>query len=359
MPAPSGQGNATVHFGEKRKGDRIDQAPPGTVRYGATPIRLGEQLGTWVVPTPVDLRNTQQAGLTTANPPAVLTPSEWQSVMPFRWVEIEGVGKDYPHELIRRRAAFSKTWNDDASSFECSDETLNRIWDLCKYSIKATTFAGVYVDGDRERIPYEADAYLNQLSHYTTDDNVKMAARTFDWLMENGTWPSEWAPHMVFMAHAEWMYSGDNDWLKHRYESLKAKTLIHRSGDDGLVRSDELDRKRHDIVDWPQKERDGFVFTEINTVVNAFHIEALKRMAVMARAIGKNEEADAFDARVKLAKASFEKALFDESAGIYRDGVGTDHSSLHANFFPLAFDLIPEDKVDGVLAWLKTKEHGV
>ena len=103
-----------------------------------------------------------------------------------------------------------------------------------------------YVDGDRERIPYEADAYLNQLSHYTTDDDVKMAARTFNWLIENGTWPTEWAPHMVFMAYAEWMYSGDNDWLKHRYESLKPKTLLHRTGEDGLVRSDELDQKRHD-----------------------------------------------------------------------------------------------------------------
>ena len=57
-----------------------------------------------------------------------------------------------------------------------------------------------------------------------------MAARTFDWLMENGTWPSEWAPHMVFMAHAEWMYSGDEEWIEHRYELLKTKTLLHRSG---------------------------------------------------------------------------------------------------------------------------------
>jgi hypothetical protein len=356
MPAPDGRGNATVHFGEKLKGDRIDQAPPGTVRYGATPIRLGEQLGTWVVPTPVDVRNTQQAGLTTANPPAVLTPSDWQSVMPFRWVEIEGVDKDYPYELIRRRAAFSKTWNDDASSFECSNETLNRIWDLCKYSIKATTFAGVYVDGDRERIPYEGDAYLNQLSHYATDDNVHMAARTFDWLMENGTWPSEWSPHMVFMAHAEWMYSGDTEWLKHRYESLKTKTLLHRTAEDGLVRSDEMDQKRHDIVDWPQKERDGFVFTEINTVVNAFHIQAMQQMSEMARAIGMIDEADAFDARVQLAKTSFQRMLFDESAGIFRDGVGTDHSSIHANFFPLAFGLVPEDNVDDVLSWLKDKD---
>lgn len=356
MPVPGGRGVAKIHYGEKLKGDRIDQNPPGTVRYGLSTGRVGQQLGNWVVPAPVDDRNVQQAGLMNANPPAVLTPESWKPVIPFRWVEIEGVEPGYAFDQIRRRAAWSSTWNDDASHFECSNETMNRIWDLCKYSIKATTFAGVYVDGDRERIPYEADAYLNQLSHYFTDDDVKMAARTFDWLMENGTWPSEWSPHMVFMAYDEWKYSGDTQWLKHRYEILKTKTLIHRTADDGLVRSAEMDRKRHDIVDWPKKERDGYVFTEINTVVNAFHIAAMEQMAQIATAIGKESDAAKFVARAKLARKSFHETLFDEKAGIYRDGIGTDHSSIHANFFPLAFGIVPEDKRDGVIEWLKTKD---
>ncbi|MFG0253722.1 MAG: family 78 glycoside hydrolase catalytic domain [Rhodopirellula sp. JB053] len=356
MPVPSGRGTANVHFGEKLLDGRIDRNPPGTVRYGMTQVRRGQQLGTAIVPTPVDARNIVQSGVIYANPPAVLTPRSWKSVMPFRWVEIENLDADYPYEWIRRRAAYSSTWNDDASDFECSDETLNRIWELCKYSIKATTFAGVYVDGDRERIPYEADAYLNQLSHYTTDDNVAMAARTFDWLMENGTWPTEWAPHMVFMAYAEWMYSGDDEWLAHRYESLKSKTLLHRSADDGLVRSAEMDRNRHDIVDWPKKERDGFVFTEINTVVNAFHIAALQRMATMADAIGKHDDTARFNARIESATSSFHEKLFDQSTGLYRDGIGTDHSSIHANFFPLAFGLVPADKVAGVVDWLDDQD---
>ena len=346
-------GLATVHFGEKLKNGRVDRKPPGTVRYGVTNIRKNaDETGERVVPAPIDSRNTEQAGNTRTHPPAVLTPSDWQPVMPFRWVEIEGWDGEFKPEHISRRAAFATAWNDDASSFECSDPTLNRIWDLCKYSIKATTFAGVYVDGDRERIPYEADAYLNQLSHYYTDDDVQMAATTFDWLMENGTWPTEWAPHMVFMAHAQWMYSGDINWLRHRYESLKTKTLLRRAADDGLVRSNELDRKKHDIVDWPKTERDGYVFTEINTVVNAFHIEALKRMAKMAAAIGKRNEAKTFAARAELATTAFQQQLFDESTGLYRDGVGTDHSSVHANFFPLAFGLVPAEKTSNVVSWL-------
>ncbi|TWT97332.1 family 78 glycoside hydrolase catalytic domain [Neorhodopirellula pilleata] len=350
----SGRGNGKLHFGEKLKNGRIDREPPGTVRYGVSDFRKGSgQIGTWIVPAPVDVRNTEQAGATGDHPPAVLTPRSWLPVMPFRWVEVEGWDGDFQPEYISRRAAFASNWNDDASSFECSNELLNEIWELCKYSIKATTFAGVYVDGDRERIPYEADAYLNQLSHYYTDDDVEMAAKTFDWLMEHGTWPTEWAPHMVFMAHAEWMQSGNDEWLSHRYESLKTKTLLHRSGEDGLIRSDELDRKRHDIVDWPQKERDGFVFTELNVVVNAFHIEALRQMAEMADGLGKSGDAQAFRDRLNLARTSFQTTFFDESTGIYRDGVGTNHSSLHANLFPLAFGIVPDEKEAGVVAWLR------
>ena len=101
---------------------------------------------------------------------------------------------------------------------------LNRIWELCRYSIKATTFAGVYVDGDRERIPYEADAYLNQISHYATDNDIQMARDTIDHLMKYPTWPTEWAPHMVFMAYADWMHTGDTEWLAPRYRSIQNQT---------------------------------------------------------------------------------------------------------------------------------------
>ncbi|MEM9644966.1 MAG: family 78 glycoside hydrolase catalytic domain [Planctomycetota bacterium] len=354
---PTGRGYASMHFGEKLKNGRIDRNPPGTVRYGVTRVRRGSgEKGNWVVPAPVDVRNTEQVGVSGSHPPAVLTPRSWQPVMPFRWIEIEGWPGELTADMISRRAAYAKGWNDDASSFECSDPTLNQIWDLCKYSIKATTFAGVYVDGDRERIPYEADAYLNQLSHYATDDDVKMAARTFDWLMENGTWPTEWSPHMVLMAHAEWMSTGDVDWLSHRYEQLKTKTLFQRRSDDGLVRSAEIDQSKHDIVDWPPGERDGYVFTEVNTVVNAFHIRALELMSEMARAVGQSGDADAFSMSAVQARRSFQSTLFDETKGVFRDGIGTEHSSLHANLFPLAFGLVPEGKVAGVVAWLKGRD---
>ena len=341
-----GQEEVTVRFGEALKNGRVDTQPPGSVRYAEVKVRLNGSAATRVAP-PADARNTK--------PPAVLTPPGWGVLIPFRWVEVEGwpaqLGKLHGDE-IRRMAAFDSTWNDEAAAFHSSDEMLNKIWDLCHYSIKATTFAGIFVDGDRERLAYEADAYLTQLSYYAGDADPRMARATFDRLMEFPTWPTEWAPHMVFIAYADWMHTGDTMWLAAHYEELKTKLLDERVGPDGLVTSTAEQIKRGDIVDWPVEERDHFVFTSVNTVVNAFHLRALAEMSELAQALGKQEEAAKFRERKRSAEATFQERLFDPARGLYRDGIGTDHASEHANLFPLAFGLVPPEARPHVAQWL-------
>lgn len=354
LTKPAGKKNQeiTIHFGEDFDGEKINRKPPGSVRYARAELLLKGKKPLIGEPSP-DRRNTQQNRKNT--PPAILTPYDWGTLIPFRWVEIE----NWPGELtaahITRKSAFLEAWDDDDADFSCSDDTLNKIWDLCHYSIKATTFAGVYVDGDRERIPYEADAYLNQLSHYYTDGDKQIARDTIDHLLKHGTWPTEWAPHMVFMAHADWLFTGDTEWVSKRYETLKGKMLTDRVADDHLVASGPKDIKRTDIVDWPRKERDGYQFTKRNTVVNSFRLETLKMMADLAEALGKTSEAAQFRAEYDKAFPVFQMAFFDKKAGIYRDGVGTKHSAQHANFFPLAFDLVPEDRIPKVVDFIKGK----
>ncbi len=345
---PSGAtGKIVVRFGEAFDGKQINRKPPGSVRFTSVEATLDGDREIVVAP-PVDPRNTKQ-------PAAILTPTEWGTVIPFRWVEIENWPGTLKADQILRQAAFLTAWDDDAASFHSSDGTLNAIWELCRYSIKATTFAGVYVDGDRERIPYEADAYLNQLSHYATDNDLQIARDTYDRLMSHPTWPTEWAPHMVFMAHADWMQSGDTAWLTPRYEKLKGKMLQERVGDDGWVKSDNNQQRKTDIVDWPVGERDGYVFREVNTVVNAFRYATLVRMADIALAVGNETDATSFSNQARELKLKFNRDLYLPDKGAYRDGIGTDHTSLHASLFPLAFGLVPADQVDKVSAFLTKK----
>ncbi|MFO0046381.1 MAG: family 78 glycoside hydrolase catalytic domain, partial [Armatimonadota bacterium] len=341
-----------VHFGEAMEKGRINRKPPGTVRYAVATSALRGDAAVVVAPAP-DARNTESNSPT--HPPAILTPREWGVVLPFRWVEIEGLPSKLRSVDIQRRAAFDATWDDNASSFESSDLMLNRIWELCRYSIKATTFAGIFVDGDRERIPYEADAFLNQLSYYATSSNNQIPRASFDHLMRFGTWPTEWAYHMIFMAYADWMRTGDPVWLAHRYESLRAKLLLSRLGSEGLIISSRKDIERTDIVDWPVGERDGYKFASCNAVVNSFYVRSLRLMSMMGKAIGRDADVVYYSDLESKAQSAFQQTFFDSNTGLYRDGAEVDHYSLHANLFPLAFDLVPPANRASVVSWLKNR----
>ena len=343
LPPAGATGNITVHFGEALADGRINRHPPGSVRYARAAARLGGA-GPLVVAPAADQRNT-------APPKTVLTPADWGVVLPFRWVEIEGWPGELRPESVRRRAAFARDWQDDASAFRSSDDMLNRIWELCRYSSKATTFAGVYVDGDRERLCYEGDAYLSQLNQYCAEGGVQVARDTFDRLLTYPTWPTEWAAHMIFMAHADWMQTGDTNWLAPRYAALKSKLHLENARPDGLLAGPPAELK-NDLVDWPADERDHFVFEPVNTVENAFHLRALTELAELARALHQDGDAAGYEARELAARAAFQKSLFEPGRGLYRDGESTDHVSLHANLFPLAFGLVPPEHRARVAQWL-------
>jgi len=347
VPPANATGQITVHFGEALADGRIDRKPPGSVRYARVVTTLNGSKPLVIAP-PADPRNTKQ-------PAAVLTPSAWGVVLPFRWVEIEGWPGQLGTNQIHRRAAFDIAWDDSASDFHCSNEMLNRIWDLCRYSIKATTFAGIYVDGDRERTAYEADAYFSQLGQYYTDGHIPMARDTFDRLIKQPTWPTEWAPHMIFIAYADWMQTGDTNWLAANYAALKPKLQLDRALPNGLMASSDAKIKWGDLVDWPTSERDNFVFTHANTVANAFHLRALEMMAALAAALHRDRDAADYTAQARNGSAAFQEKFFDPATGLYRDGEDTDHTSLHANLFPLAFGLVPVERRAHVAEWLASQ----
>jgi alpha-L-rhamnosidase len=172
--------------------------------------------------------------------------------------------------------AYFNYFDDHTSSFSSSDTILNQVWELCKYSQKATTLP-VYVDGDRERIPYEADAYLNQLSHYSVDNEYAIARRTIEYFMEKPTWPTEWQLHVALMFYQDYMYTGNTELIEKYYEPLKHKTLMELEYDDGLISTHspnltgefmaklgfaDTTQRIRDIVDWPQKGGFGGVMGE-------------------------------------------------------------------------------------------------
>lgn len=327
-----------VHFGERGNAEGIiTDLGETTVRYYKVKQTLAKGVNRIDIRPPQDKRNTQGA--------AIRLPEDIGVIAPFRFIELVNCPVELKESMIRQ-VAVHYPFDETASSFASSDPVLNAIWDLCKYSMKATSFCGVYVDGERERIPYEADAYINQLSHYAVDREYSLARYSHEYLLEHPTWPIEWSQHSVLMAWADYMYTGNTESLARNYDVLKKqKTQEFRAREDGL-----LDTGKHSergkprvVLDWPRTERDGYQIKEVNNVVNAFYYQTLLQMGEIAAVLGKADDAAEYLNKAAKIKTVFNKIFFDADRKLYIDAEGTDHVSLHGNMMPLAFGLVPQE----------------
>lgn len=362
-----------IHLGEKLSGhDRIDRNPGGTVRYTRITLPVKQKTTGYTLNLPRDARNSSGA--------AVQLPDSFPVIMPFRFCEVENYpSKPGPSDIWQK--VYHYYFKEDNSSFSSSDTILNQVWDICKYSMKVTSFAGLYVDGDRERIPYEADAYINQLGHYYTDREYSIARRTNEYFIDHPTWPTEWILQTIPLFYNDLMFTGNSESAMNFYKALKFKTLTSIAGEDGLISSknvtaeimktlgftNEKERIR-DIVDWPpsqkdtgwklatpEGERDGYDMTDVNTVVNAFYYNGLVKMSEVAEFLGKKEDAGFYGNEAGRVKKVFNEKLLDKSKGYYVDGLNSDHSSLHANMMALAFGLVPAEYKASVVSFIKSR----
>jgi len=370
---PETKDTVIVHLGEKTNSlNRIDREPGGTIRYNKILLPVGPGKTKYVLSIPPDTRNT--------GPAAVHLPDSFGVVTPFRYCELENCNVDLHPENIRQKAYWHYFW-DENSAFISSDTVLNKIWDISKYTIKATSFAGLYIDGDRERIPYEADAYINQLGHYYTDREYSLARSTNEYFIDHPTWPTEWILQTPLMFYNDFMFTGNLESVHRFYKELQHKTLIDIARPDGLISSgnvtDEImtnlgfsntKERIRDIVDWPpsqrdtgwklateEGERDGYDMVKINTVVNAFHYRCLLVMSELAGYIGRPVDSILFRNQSLKVKQAINEKLFDKNRGIYLDGEFSAHSSLHANMMALAFDLVPGEYKRTVIDFIKSR----
>ncbi|WP_240619189.1 alpha-L-rhamnosidase-related protein [Chitinophaga costaii] len=375
VQAGVGQDTLRVHVGEALDANgHVDRRPKGSLRYQLLKIPLKQGKYPYYPEFKPSRYNT--------GPRAIRMPGYIGEVFPFRYVEIEKTGTDI-QVMNPGRYAVHYIFNDSATIFQSADTVLNSVWALSKYTMKATSFTGFYVDGDRERTPYEADALINQLSHYASDAEYNMAKRSLEYLIYHATWPTEWSLQNLLIAWNDYMYSGDIRTVKALYEALKPKTLLALSRPDGLISTRtgkqdsafaksihliDFDGKTvmRDIVDWPQKggvglaptaigETDNFEFTDYNAVVNGFHYQALVCMKNLAAALGKKEDVVFYEQQVAKVKQAFQRSFIDPASGLVKDGESTTHASLHANMIALAFGLVPPENREKVLSFMQSR----
>ena len=279
-------------------------------------------------------------------------PEAGGEVAPFRYVEINR----YHGVAVVRRTAWFGDWEDDAGHFVCDQPALNRVWEFCRYSLKATSLFDRYVDGERERMPYEGDAYITQLGHFCCNAHYRTARDTLEHFMTGPgrmTWLTEWLLLTPLLVRDYLLYSGDRESVERWLPGLDEKLLPNLLTDNGLlspasfaeysgtgfIRNQEgivISGPLRDLIDWPETERDHYELGKINFVPNACLYLALLTMHELTGQESYRERA------MKLRRAIRAVLLRN---GRFVDSENSQHTALHTAMFALHTGLTEPDEI--------------
>ncbi|KEI35418.1 hypothetical protein FRA_34c06330 [Francisella sp. W12-1067] len=330
-------------------------------------------------------------------------PNGITGVIPYRYVIVKK-GSLNLTEFSLEQVAISYPFDSYNTKFISSDMSLNKVFELCKHTILATSFANLFVDGNRERLPYEADTYLTTLSQFALNDDYSISERTELYLLNNPTWPIEWSMLSISIAKENYLRSRNKKYLRFIYPFLRERLFLKNISKKGLLKTDELQLKSvklKTIVDWPPNERPDYATSYIfnlqdelkslfykiklynyqflgfkkaawiekqnllaeyvkrhevaedNFVTNAFLFDALNNMKFLADQIGKHNDANKFSLKALVLKKALNDYFFDKESGLYEDvSFDKSHESFQTNLFALAFDIVPDSRKEKVLTYI-------
>lgn len=280
----------------------------------------------------------------------------------FRYLDIYTRGISISKKDIKG-IALRQAFDDKESSFFSSEPLLNQLYELTKYTIKATN-QNLYVDSQsRERGAYEGDVWINMLAAYAFEDDYTLPRISSEYLYANRTWPAEYPMYGIMCAWQDYMYTGNKDSLVENYTFLKSHIdAVVIDPMIGLVKNsyDEIGYNRP-LVDWPETERAGYAYDDAtyNTVLNAVICEAFNRMADIAQLVGDSEGAETYKEAGQNLKEAMICYLYNKEFGAFSDGLDSDyqrieHYTQHATAYALYASIYDEPVMENsMIEYLK------
>jgi hypothetical protein len=279
-----------------------------------------------------------------------------------RYVQVTVRASDRPVELHRVAVRETAYPISDESDFTFSDPMLDWVWSAGCRTLAACLQDTYVCDVFREFSLYCNDmvgAYEATLS-ITAD--TRLIRRCFAQWMESqqddgaieGGQP-RWHAHpnkltnvyFIRLLRDYWARTGDSELLR------RAWPVVVRAAACQL-RADERSGLWNEDNRWCDHGATREVMNGENGPLNAQRYRMLLCAAELAVALGRRVEARGYAAQAAELKSSFQQALWDDAAGCFADsridGKLSRTIRLHTNILALAHGLVPEGKLDSVLA---------
>lgn len=234
-------------------------------------------------------------------------------------------------------------------SFRCNDEDVNKIWDICAYTLHITT-REVHLEAiKRDRWLWGGDAYqAYKFNNYLFFDKdvvrrSTIALRGKEPFCEHINTITDYSFFWVIGLKEYLLNYGDVDFIKFIYP--RAVSLMDfsskRVNADGFITKVDSDWI---FIDWSDIDKDGALSAE-----QILYIEANKTMAYLASVIG--EDGAEY---LKIADEMTEKTnryFWSDEKGAYIDCYesGKNHVTRHANIFAVMYGIATESQKQAII----------
>lgn len=263
-------------------------------------------------------------------------------------------------------------------SFTCSDELLNKIWEIGRWTLQIYAH-DAWIDPWREQTQYIAGdtRYHLRYSVYAFASNIKLL---FDYNILCGafsqrhsgegairgryptgahlgpntsTYISDYQLEWILMLHEYYMHYYDAGVIKQVYPNLK-KLLQYFEGylsaERGLVGR---------VPGWVVLDHPNTYPMDVggeNTGVNSLYYGALNSAAWIARNIMKdNLQAAEWEQKAQAVKASIQEHLWSEKDKAFKDGYQSSRITQQTQVYALQYGLVPESSKPQVVEYSKSQ----
>jgi hypothetical protein len=291
----------------------------------------------------------------------------------FRYTAMTVRGLTAPLKIRYIRTLMSTYPAVERGSFQCSDERLNRIWQVGRHTLlccmedtftDCPTYEQTYWVGDGRNEALICHAAYGEWP--LVERCVKLVPQSlYRSPLPESQVPSGWQNILtawsllwIQMAHEYWWYSGDQATLAEVYAGV-AKTLrsckTYCQNQYGL-----MNIAAWNMFDWAGTDTGQ----DLVTHNNLFLVEALARAEAMAEALGKSNDLEEWQAfRLDLIKAInthlWSDALNGYIDSIHRDGTPSKTVSQQTNTLALLYKVAPADRAERIASYTTTPPSGM
>lgn len=232
--------------------------------------------------------------------------------------------------------------------FKCSDEQLNKIYDVSYYTLQLCT-REVHIDGvKRDRWAWSGDAYQSYLMNFYSFFDQDVNKRTL-WGMR-GHEPQtkhlnsilDYSFYWMIGIYNHYLYTGNAEFVKQIYPRLKSTMdfCLSRLNKNGIAEGLPSDWV---FVDWAPIDKTGEISFEQLLLIQS--LTALKYCAeVVGDEVTKNKMNELYANKLK----QFDKIFWSEAKGAYlhnrKNGKLSENATRYTNMFSVLFGLADETR---------------